>query len=257
MVNFSIARKGYNIKQVDDYCTKIINFTENKLKEQKKRINLLKEENVKLYKRIKDYENQEKMVSEALINATKKANEIITASRMRFALEGERIKIFKSKWTNYVKEASMKVYKLDEKINMQAYLTKMDDELRAMLGVDLNIHKTRVLNQAEEQFMEERKRLNTMDDDNIINDITDSVLEDETNADKDRDYINKVKETLNRNIKKEVENYPLNNEEKNLENDDDNELLNELSDEFDMEEAINPKKSLEEICRELGLNVND
>ena len=252
MVNFSIVRKGYDVGQVDTYVNKIVNFTESKLLEQKKRIDSLKDENKKLADKISSYEKQETFVSEALINASKKANEIITASKMRYALESERIKLFRAKWTSYVESAKSKVYEIDESVNMQAYLLKMEDELREMIGKDLNIHKARVLNDAEEQFMSERQRLDTVavtekeaNPSDILNDV-------ETNAAIDDDlYVEKVKEAINSNIKKSIDDYEP--EQEKEEEDDD--LFNDYKDsrEFDISEAMNPGKSLAEICKDLGL----
>ena len=271
MATFNIVRKGYDILQVDEHLNNLVKFTESKLLEHKKRIDLLKDENKQLQLKIEGYEKQADSVSEALINATKKANEIINASKMRFALEGERLKIMRAKWTKYVENASDEVYKLDSSINMQAYLTKMDDELRQMIGEDLNIKKARILNDAEEQFMSERNRLSSLDnavmtDSEEINDkkitivqegkkelktrakrdikqeITDSVLNRETIADKEDDYVGKVKRAYTNNIKQAIIDYEkdLDNEIKEDDDISEDEIISS-EERFDINEALNPE----------------
>lgn len=217
MANFNIVRKGYDTKQVDLYVSKLISLTDAKLLEHKNRIDELKEENRILTEKVEEYKRQEITVSDTLIHATKKANEIMTASKMRYALESERIKLFRAKWTAYVESALDKVQKLDESLNMTAYLTKMDDELRESIGNELNIKKARLLNEAEDQFMSERERLNT----ETVRAVEEKKeekpkgrLKKETNADKTNEkFIGKVKESLKNNIRKEIRDYETQEEE--------------------------------------------
>jgi len=259
MANFSVVRKGYDINQVDAYVNKVVTFTESKLEEQKKRIDELKEENRLLQSKIDDYKKSEETVSEALINATKKANEIITASKMRFALEGERIRLFRAKWTQYVESAVKKIRDIDESVNMQAYLIKTEDEMREAVGRDLNIKKTRLLNEAEDQFMRERLRLNKIEEKAKEGDS----LKTETKADKvdKKDFTGKVKKAIKNNIKKEIKDYEEKAEEEDLLDDE------EMNDEFveikkdvikdekmleiDMDDSLD--KPLPDLLQELGL----
>ena len=74
MATFNIVRKGYDILQVDEHLNNLVKFTESKLLEHKKRIDLLKDENKQLQLKIEGYEKQAYSLSDALINETKKDN---------------------------------------------------------------------------------------------------------------------------------------------------------------------------------------
>ncbi|MGI6701036.1 MAG: DivIVA domain-containing protein [Christensenellales bacterium] len=249
MSDFSIVKKGYDIKQVDGHIKKLIGFTEEKMQEQRKRIDELKEENRILFDRIEEYKKAEKTVSEAIISATKKAGDILTAAKMRYALECERIKLMRLKWTQYVESASEKVRAIDESVNMQAYLIKMEDELKEALNSDLNIKKTRTLNEAEEQFISENERLTGESCINVMR----KALKEETKADKSKDYTEKVRKSIQSNIKKEIELQEESDEEDLIDDEeliDDSGMPDELPDELPDDLPDNP---LPELFKEMGL----
>lgn len=234
MVNFSIKRKGYDKKQVDTYLKKVVNLTDNKLKELRQRVDLLRQENRKMRYLIDDYKAQEKNISDTLLSATKKANEIVSASEVRYKLEGERLRIFREKWCKYVESAIDEVYQIDESVNMKIYLDKMDKELYQMINRDLNIKKARPLNSAEEHFISEQDRLAEID----------KGINNETIADIDRDEKVLFKKTLEDDISKNIEEIEYSDEV--------------VDDEYyDEDNVIDTNKTLSEICKELGINLID
>jgi cell division septum initiation protein DivIVA len=216
MANFSIVKKGYETSQVDTYVEKVIKFTESKLSEQKKRIEELKEENRALQLKLNEYKEKEKTVGDAILAASEKAEEILGASRIRYALESERLKLFRDKWTKYVESASEKVRKIDDTVNMNAYLTRLDDELKEAIGGDLNIKKARIPSDPEKQFMSERERLSAADKGEMPKKIK---VGKEANADSS-EFKSKLKKALESNIKEDIV-----NPEDNIDEDDEDELV--------------------------------
>lgn len=226
MANFSIVKKGYETTQVDTYVEKVIKFTESKLSEQKRRIEELKEENRALQLKLNEYKEKEKTVGDAILAASEKAEEILGASRIRYALESERLKLFRDKWIKYVESASEKVRKIDDTVNINAYLTRMDDELRETIGGDLNIKKARIPGDPEKQFMSERERLSVADKGDKPSKVKAGR---ETGADNAEEFKSKLKKALEGNIKEDIENP----EAEEIDEDDD-----ELVADRDLEEEI-------------------
>lgn len=200
MSRFRIVRKGYDTAQVSEYLSKLIDFTEGKLAEQRKRIEDLKHENRELKVKYDQLKLQEDAVSEALINATKKADDIVKNAKIQYALESERLKLFKERWTNYILEARKEVVALDKTLNIEAYLTKMDDEISSHIGRNLNIRKERILNEAENQFLNESARLKLLD---IDEDECESLDKNEPVADiENNGLVIEAREIIQENVDK-------------------------------------------------------
>ncbi len=181
MAKFTIKRKGYSVDEVDEFITKLLSLTESKLEEQSKRINELKEQVRMLTAEKEEFKAKECSVSVALTEAVKRADEIESASEIRYDLELQRLKNFRKRFLDHVERI-----KADENIKASVleydeFLSDLQTELETVMSEELNM---------------ERKVL----------------PKDETESEEQ-----------------------------------------ELTNGFDLQEALTPRETLEEICKELGL----
>ncbi|MEG2083950.1 MAG: hypothetical protein RRY78_00170, partial [Clostridia bacterium] len=158
MANFNCVRKGYNKSEVDNFIVSEEKKFKDKFDEQMLLIQLLKEENFKIKKENEVYKDKENSVTKALLTAVDKAKEMDVISKIRFSLEGERIKIFQAKWTSYCKE-NRKTINIKVKDETQDYLNNMKEEIFGAMQKDLSIFDKDFYGEALEQFGREQSRL--------------------------------------------------------------------------------------------------
>ncbi|MGN1100414.1 MAG: hypothetical protein ACI4S9_08720 [Christensenellales bacterium] len=97
-MKFSIERKGYNKNEVEAFINKVLRLTEEKLNEQRARIDELRELNANLVAQIKGLKQKENSIGYALQQANSKAEELESAAKVRYALEMQRLKSFQRRW---------------------------------------------------------------------------------------------------------------------------------------------------------------
>ena len=137
---------------------------------QSKRIEELKKENEKLYQELEKYREQEREIFQTLSYAKKQAENIINEAKIKYALECERIKVYRQKWTlvasgnnkNKIIESFEKTYET---------LKQCQTEMENMLANDLGDNMKR--------YIEERDRLNVEPCLNYKAIISDSKKEEE------------------------------------------------------------------------------
>ncbi len=120
--------------------------------DQAKRISELRQENEKLSKELERYRATEKEISETLSYAKKQAESIIAEAKVKYALECERIKVYRQKWTlaaannnkSRILESFEKTFE-----TLKACQAEMEDMLANDLGDDMK------------SYLEERDRLQT------------------------------------------------------------------------------------------------
>ncbi|MDR1939276.1 MAG: DivIVA domain-containing protein [Clostridiales bacterium] len=235
MAGFSLKKRGYDTREVDEYIARNNAALDDKLKEQKLRINELKAQNLKLAAKIKELKNREDDVKNALIAANEKSNEIISAIKIKYALEGQRLRLLQAKWTSYF-ENSLKDGGNDDYKKNQAYYIKIETELQEILKSDFGIitenNKPTLNDEILSQYKSETKRL--------------------FDGDGDKDAYNQI-------IKKIKSEFSAADESALDEPGDDADSL-DLDDggkssyrDFSNLAAIKPEQSLEELCKELGL----
>ena len=173
MARFSIVKKGYSVDEVEGFITKLLSLTEDKLKEQTSRINELKGEIKTLNLEKAELKARESSVSKALSEAMKRASEIERLAESRYAIELGRLKLFRKRFTDFIKN----------------FIDK---------------------NSLDSAIIEFNQKVSE-----IENELS-SVMEQEFNLEKSFESV-------------------------------------DIDEEFDLQEAITPKETLEEICRELGL----
>ena len=133
MKNFSLDKRGYSVKEVDDYL--IMQQIENDrlLKEKQARVNELREENFKLLKELNEFKNKEKTISEALLASTEKANEIEREAKLKYSLELKNLDEFYNKWNNFFNELIVRYPKMRD-FDTKSALLNLKTEINNLIN---------------------------------------------------------------------------------------------------------------------------
>ncbi len=156
MDTFRTKIKGYDKKQVDDYIIGLSSQFEKSNAELRERVKRLENENDELYRNLCDYRSREESIATALMNAIDKAKEIDYASKVRFALEGERLNDFSRKWTAFCRNQANKVAPKQASVTA-AFINEMKKSLQALAGEQLNLGA--YVNEATIEHENETERL--------------------------------------------------------------------------------------------------
>lgn len=156
MDTFRTKIKGYDKKQVDDYIIGLSSQFEKSNAELRERVKRLENENDELYRNLCDYRSREESIATALMNAIDKAKEIDYASKVRFALEGERLNDFSRKWTAFCRNQVNKVAPKQASVTA-AFINEMKKSLQALAGEQLNLGA--YVNEATIEHENETERL--------------------------------------------------------------------------------------------------
>jgi cell division initiation protein len=104
MAKFDINKKGYDIEQVDNFINKLTLKYEEKLSEQKDRVFSLKNELTSLQDRLEGYKDKDKQISQALIFAVEKAEQIEGNASKLYDLEIKRLRLLYKQWEDLANE---------------------------------------------------------------------------------------------------------------------------------------------------------
>lgn len=98
MAKFDINKKGYDCEQVDSFINKLSLKYEEKLSEQKDRVFALKNELSIMEQRLSNYKDKDKQISQALIYAVEKAEQIENNASKLYDLEIKRMRLLYKQW---------------------------------------------------------------------------------------------------------------------------------------------------------------
>lgn len=155
-MNFSLAKKGYDKFQVQEYIKDMVDKYEKTILGLRDRLEGLKRENGELASQVNSLKKEQDNINLALTQAIDKAKNIEYSSKVKFALEGERLKIFSSKWQTYCK-AHCNVVDKSQKDNVIEKLKEFEGELVELMNKELNIGD--YVNEADQDYFSENKRL--------------------------------------------------------------------------------------------------
>lgn len=159
MNTFKTKFKGYDKTQVDEYIVGLSSQFEHTRNDLMMRIKQLESENENLYNKLCEYREKEQSISTAILNAIDKAKEIDYASKVRFALEGERLNEFSKKWTAFCKNQANKVSQKNVNLT-NSFINEMKNSLQELLGEQLNLDN--YINEAIIQHSNEEDRLKSL-----------------------------------------------------------------------------------------------
>ncbi|MGN0961150.1 MAG: DivIVA domain-containing protein [Christensenellales bacterium] len=126
MAKFDINKKGYDTQQVDNFINKLSLKYEEKLSEQKDRVFSLKNELSVMESRLNSYRDKDKQISQALMYAVEKAEEIEGNASKLYDLEIKRLRLLYKQWEELVEELKM--------VQMPAELQSRLQELTRTIG---------------------------------------------------------------------------------------------------------------------------
>lgn len=107
MARFDINKKGYDTEQVDNFIGKLSLKYEEKLSEQKDRVFALKNELAVMEERLNSYRDKDKQVSQALVFAVEKAEQIESNASKLYDLEVKRLRLLYKQWQDIIAKISI------------------------------------------------------------------------------------------------------------------------------------------------------
>lgn len=278
MEKFRIEKKGYSIKEVDDYIIVMQIEQDRALKEKQSRINELREENFTLQQKLEKYKDKEESISKTLLVATQKADEIEKQAKKEKKLQLKNLDDFYKKWEDFFKELLIRYPKMED-FDSTKILGNIKKDINALLTNTYSIEKKKstisdpfeeLLTKLKSRRNSEHKKVTISLNKNPDADkIEDSVNELEFVSEKNK--VNQIKPITNLTIEKdekdEFENlvdkflHSKNNISKGYESS----ILNKKkkvykaypkpnASGFDLEEALNPTDDLGSIMKGFKLD---
>jgi len=223
---FTLVKRGYAVDEVEEYSKQQHEQFEQLAREQRDRINALKERIRALEEELEHYRSREDEIKRSIVAATDKANEMTLDLKIQYALEIERLKIFQAKWTNAYEELKERYHFGKDALNMEAVVANTVTELEKMLHRDFSLDRMQSGGDMERQFKSESKRL-TSDDEEM------ERLFEKFKSEFKR--ITQEKKSLEKAVAVDKVEKP------------------EKDEKFSLEKALYPEESLFEICKSLGL----
>lgn len=142
MSKFSLDKKGYNTKEVDDYINNLYLKYEEKLSEQKDRVFALKSELEKAQSRLDHYIEKDKQISQALIYAVEKADEIESASKKIYELEIKRVRLLYKRWEELLLEVESKYPQINNNSYIYSLLDSFKNSINDVLEQNFNLNNS-------------------------------------------------------------------------------------------------------------------
>ena len=177
---FTVERKGYSQREVEDYILKEIEKNEIIHSEQRARIEELLEEIDGLKKVVDDYKAKEDKIAEALIVASEKADKMTADIKLRYAMELDRLNLFRAKWTGAYNELKERYGFDGDALNMESVAISTKLEIERFLQRDFSLSKGEELSPQEETFRLETERLSSLSNgiEDLKNKLLDSIKKD-------------------------------------------------------------------------------
>ena len=153
---FDIKFKGYDRAQVDEYILNLTKNYERSLAAQRDRIESMKAEIAAKEKLLQEYISRKESITNSITQAVEKAKQIEYTAKVRYALEGERLAMFSSKWVRYCESMTNAVDKaLLQKGKEYVEAAKKQMEQGLSTDLDLGVY----LGEAAEIYETEKGRL--------------------------------------------------------------------------------------------------
>ena len=159
MVRFKTQMRGYDKKAVDEYIHKTNEYSESKIRELENCIERLKEENDYLYAKNSEYRRNEDRVSAAIVKAMEVKRSVEEDLRAKVALEEDRLRVFKEKWTAYVR--GIRRSNADRVLeDIDGYIDAFRDGFIRRTNLDLDVKpEDEELSPPQKSYFKEQERL--------------------------------------------------------------------------------------------------
>lgn len=258
MAKFDINKKGYDTEQVDAFIGKLSVKYEEKLSEQRDRVFALKNELSTMQERLDNYKDKDKQISQALIFAVEKAEQIENNASKLYDLEIKRIRLLYKQWEDIV----MKVNMCEVPAILKNEISEFSNTIKEVLlqnnriggsVIRQDLHKNsdnyirNLLNKMDYAFNSKNK---TDSSKNVLNAMSNETEKENTRMIDLSGKLDKIKVKGSGNM---AENY-LNSDDYDENNIFAQNLMRKRgkkpeSSGFDLEDALNPKEDLDEIMK--------
>ena len=151
---FAKVRRGYDVESVEAYIALERDKAERAGMEQKERIRVLKADCERLTEELQVYRDREESIKTALLSATEKAEKTLLDVKFRYALELERLKLFRAKWTSAYEEIKERYNFGKDALNMESVAVSVKLELEKYLSQDFSLDKGLPCEETETEFKE-------------------------------------------------------------------------------------------------------
>lgn len=265
MINFSVAKNGYNKKEVELYIKDLLT-----------KVDDLEQKNQKLENELKSYQSQKNEIKEknesisiALTAAVEKAKQIEKSSNNVYKLKIQQLNLLYSKWEKLLDEIIDKYPQIEQVENVQQLLTKFKDDIKNTLKDDFKLCSiTSPVKTDNDTIRLLLKKLNTYSKDEPVKTVkverkqlSKDMLTSQTELNRIEDKASLIKPICNTSLnEKMTDGEDL--ADKFLEDDsiENNAYANIITSKvgaipevnetgFDLKEAINPKDDLDEIMK--------
>ncbi len=125
-----LNKKNYSAKEVSKLIDSLTNDNQQKLAEQRARIEELVLENNKLNVALNEYLKKEEFINNALIKAEQQASDYTLKAKMQYSLTLEKLRVFYQRWNDYFTRLYEK-YPYYEEISKA---NELKEKLKALLN---------------------------------------------------------------------------------------------------------------------------
>lgn len=139
MSRFTIDKKGYSQQEVDDYINNLYLKYEEKLSEQKDRVFALKAQQDKTEQTLQSYIEKDKQISQALVYAVEKAEQIETSAKKIYELELQRVRLLYNRWEELLLEVEAKYPQIKDNASIKTLLQTFKDSIGNVLEQNFNL----------------------------------------------------------------------------------------------------------------------
>ena len=172
---FTVERKGYSQKEVDEYVLKEIEKNEIIHGEQRRRIEELLDHVDRLKRVVEEYRAKEDKIAEALIVASEKADKMTAEIKLRYAMELDRLNLFRAKWVGAYNELKERYGFDGDALNVESVAISTKLEIERFLQRDFSLSKGEKLSPQEETFRLETERLSSSP--SAVEDLKNALIE--------------------------------------------------------------------------------
>lgn len=231
---FALVRRGYDVDSVEAYISLEREKADRAGLEQKERIRVLKAQCDRLSEELSVYRDREEQIKGALLAAGEQAEKTVLDIKLRYAMELERLKLFRAKWTGAYEEIKKRYNFSKDALNMESVAVSVKLELERFLAQDFSLDRGGSAGEEEEAFKAEAERLS--EEDGQVKELKRQLLKAAERKDKEEKLEAARKSAATSATSAGAEGGEV-----------------QPAAAFSLEEARHPTESLAEICRYLGL----
>lgn len=132
-MDFSVVKKGYAPKEVDEYIAAVRREYEATIVKQRERIKEMLTEKEETERELALHRDKSNQIGKAIVSAVAKAEEIERLSRIKYSQEIMRLKEFHEKWTKYY-DKILDAYPLDDRLAAAGEFNRRMDTILSRVG---------------------------------------------------------------------------------------------------------------------------